>query len=371
MRVTESFNLRLFETDATADEAGPSTKLTATQNGQGLWSALRKERWLFVGAGITAISGIAAYALLPVTGMVNWPSYSVMLLWLILTATVVLSHVFADTIKMMLRGQDRPVAALWGRIDRRKVAVIGAGTLLLALNLAFFCMIKPQLGQLEDFWADPLLADLDRWIFGVDPWKLFPWFHSPFLSLTYHRGWFLWIAFATFFVLRMPAGAEKDRLLISYLMLWSFFGPLVHLAMPAAGPVFFDDLGFGDRFAGLVQEPYTRGAANYLWTGYVNKTFNPAGGISAMPSLHLATMFWTLIAIRNTRWLAAGWAFTAFIFIGSIAVGWHYFVDGVAGGIGAVLAYCLVGGKIADIFPALRRFSRFADSGGPAQPEAI
>ena len=333
------------------------------------------ERWFYVGAGITAVSGVAGYALLPFTHMVNWPSYSVFALWLVLTGTVVLCHTFWATIKMMRRGQERPFATLIAGIDRKQAKIVFAGTLLLALNLTFFLVIKAQLGQVERFWADPMFAQIDHWIFGVDPWRLFPWFHNPVLSLTYHRGWFLWIAFVAFFVLRMPAGAEKDRLLISYLMLWSFFGPLVHLAFPAAGPVFYDELGFGNRFAGLIQEPYTQGAARYLWTGYAEKTFNPAGGISAMPSLHLATMFWSLIAIRKTRWLLAGWAFTIFIFIGSVAVGWHYFVDGVAGGIGAVLCYCLAGIRLADIVPAVRRLPRLAEtptgSGYQAETEAI
>jgi hypothetical protein len=334
----------------------------------GLLPVILQQRWLFVGAGITAISGIAAYALLPVTGMVNAPSYSVASLWLTLTATVVGCHIFAATVGMARRGQERPFATLLERIDRRQVVVVGLGTLLLALNLTFFCMIKPQLGQLVAFSADPMLARLDHAMFGVDPWRLLTWFSHPVLSLIYHRGWFLWIAFVTFYVLGMPAGANKDRLLISYLMLWSFFGPLVHLAMPAAGPVFYDDLGFGNRFAELVQEPYTRGAANYLWTGYVNKTFNPAGGISAMPSLHLATMFWTLIAIRKTRWVVAGWAFTIYIFLGSVAIGWHYAVDGIVGGVGAILCYWLAGFRFGAIAERAR-LPRFAVASAAAEPQ--
>jgi hypothetical protein len=349
--------------------------LPSTQSDSGLWSALRSERWFYVGVGITAVSGLAAYALLPITKMANAPDYGPGLLWLVLAGTVFCCHIFWNTIKMARRGQERPLAALMAQVDRQRAMVVLAGALLLALNLAFFCMIKPQLGQLERFWADPLFADMDHWIFGVDPWRLFPWFHHAFLSLAYHRGWFLWIAFVTFFVLNMPAGPEKDRLLISYLVLWSFFGPLVHLAFPAAGPVFYDELGFGNRFAGLIQEPYTRGAADYLWGGYVTRSFNPAGGISAMPSLHLATMFWSIIAVRKTRWLPVAWAVTAFIFIGSIAIGWHYAMDGIVGGLGAVLCYWLAGVRTAEIIPSIRKFSRFtrppATSGCPAESEAL
>jgi membrane-associated phospholipid phosphatase len=94
-----------------------------------------------------------------------------------------------------------------------------------------------------------------------------------------------------------------------------------------------------------------------------------------MPSLHLATMFWSIIAVRKTRWLPVAWAVTAFIFIGSIAIGWHYAMDGIVGGLGAVLCYWLAGVRTAEIITSIRKFSRFtrppATSGCPAESEAL
>jgi hypothetical protein len=302
------------------------------------------ERWIGIGAGLTAGLGIAAYALLPVTRMTGAPSYDVALLWLTLVATVILCHAFRETVRMARRGEERPLAALLGRIEPKQALVVGGGSLLLALNLAFFCTVKPQLGQLVPFTADPMLADLDHLLFfGHEPWRLLMWLDHPGLALVYHRGWFLWLAFVTYWVLKQPPGAEKDRLLIGYLLLWSVFGPLVHLAFPAAGPVFFNDLGFGDRFADLRQSPETRELTAYLWSAYVHRTLDPGAGISAMPSLHLATMFWALIAVRKTRWLPFGIAFTAYIFAASIVIGWHYAIDGLAGFAGAWLCYAVAG----------------------------
>ena len=322
--------------------------------------SLRAERWLVVGAAMTTVSGIAAFALIPVTGMVNSPTLGVGLLWLILTAVVVGCHVIVGTIKMARSGDERPLAILWSRLKSKQTLFVAVGTLLLAENLLFFCIIKPQLGQLVAFTADPLLADIDYYLFGADPWLLIEWFKHPGMELIYHRGWFLWLAFVAVYLLSLPSSREKDRLLISYMMLWSIFGPLVHLMLPAAGPVFFDELGFGDRFTGLRQSDSSQTVATYLWTGYSGKIFYPAGGISAMPSLHLTTMFWSLIAIRNTRWLAFGIAFTTYIFLGSIAIGWHYAVDGLAGAVGALVCYWAAGafadGKLglASILPAKR-----------------
>lgn len=301
------------------------------------------ERGLFIGSLITALTGVVAYALLPFTGMVNLPTHSVALLWLTLTIVVVALHTFVIVVGMGLRGQSRPIATLFGMLERKQTIVVVLGSLLFAFNLAFFCMIKPQLGQLVDFSADPVLADIDHYIFGTDPWRLLEWFNHEKLSIIYHRGWFLWLAFVLYTLLKQPASEEKDRLIVSYILMWSIFGPLVHLLAPAAGPVFYDELGLGNRFIELDQSSRSLAVANYLWTGYINKEFNPAGGISAMPSLHLATMFWSIIAVRRSRWLTFSIVFTAYIFVGSIVIGWHYAIDGIVGGVGAVICYVAAG----------------------------
>jgi hypothetical protein len=301
------------------------------------------ERGLCIGAVITAASGVAAYSLLSITHMANSPTNTVATLWFTLTAVVIACNVLWTTILLAVRKEDRPIAKLKAMVDKRQAITVALGTLLFATNLAFFCTIKPQLGQLVAFSADPLLADIDRFIFGADPWRLLEWFNHDKLSIIYHRGWFLWLAFVLYYLLKLPPTADKDRLIVSYIVLWSIFGPLVHLAFPAAGPVFYDDLGLGSRFSELDQSPRSIAVANYLWGGYVTKTFNPAGGISAMPSLHLATMFWSIIAVRKTRWFWFSIAFTTYIFVGSIVIGWHYAIDGIVGAAGAFFCYGIVG----------------------------
>jgi membrane-associated phospholipid phosphatase len=64
-------------------------------------------------------------------------------------------------------------------------------------------------------------------------------------------------------------------------------------------------------------------------------------GISAMPSMHVATsVLMALYAARHARW--AGWImwiFAGLIQIGSVHLGWHYAVDGYLGGIVALAAW--------------------------------
>jgi hypothetical protein len=69
-----------------------------------------------------------------------------------------------------------------------------------------------------------------------------------------------------------------------------------------------------------------------LWTGYVNRGIQFGGGISAMPSLHLATSFsFALLGFAINRRLGLLFAlFTGLILIGSVHLGWHYALDGYA-----------------------------------------
>ena len=70
-----------------------------------------------------------------------------------------------------------------------------------------------------------------------------------------------------------------------------------------------------------------------LWDGYAHPGPDKIAGISAMPSMHCATaLIRTRIAYVHNRKLGhASAVATALIFIGSIVLGWHYALDGIAG----------------------------------------
>src|SRR5688500_3599561 len=124
-----------------------------------LMDYLRAERWLVIGAAVTAASGTLAYLLIPLTGMVNMPTAGVALLWVTLSLVVIGCHTVLQTIDLARNGEARPLSILWSRLKTRQALIVMIGTLLMAENLLFFCIIKPQLGQLVNFSADPLLAD--------------------------------------------------------------------------------------------------------------------------------------------------------------------------------------------------------------------
>jgi membrane-associated phospholipid phosphatase len=81
-----------------------------------------------------------------------------------------------------------------------------------------------------------------------------------------------------------------------------------------------------------------------LWEAKLHGTWLPFGGISAMPSIHLAmaTLF-ALLAFSVRRWL--GIVFIGYVLviqIGSVILGWHYAVDGYAGILLALLIWYAV-----------------------------
>jgi hypothetical protein len=158
------------------------------------------------------------------------------------------------------------------------------------------------------------------------------------MAIFYHRAWFGLMILTLLKVLWSAPSKDKSAIMLTYFLLWSLFGPAIHTLMPAAGPVFYARLGYGGAFSGLVSAQETARLADYLWRVYSGDRFGPASGISAMPSLHIATTAWMVIAIAifARRWLAPMVVVATLIFLLSVSLGWHYAIDGIAGAAGAV-----------------------------------
>lgn len=92
--------------------------------------------------------------------------------------------------------------------------------------------------------------------------------------------------------------------------------------------------------------PFTfRIAADYLLNLELNERVGLFGGISAMPSMHMAwTYMWAFAAWQINRGLGIVAHFYAvIIWIGSVHLGWHYFVDGLVSLIVVTIIWQLFG----------------------------
>lgn len=312
---------------------------------------MKDRDWQLPSLALTLVSGLVAIALIPsYSGIL--PALRILPLWML--ASAILGGMYGF-LAMAVAGVRDPLARIREAAthDWRRAALLVACVFLAGVNMTTFMWTKPLLNYLVPFWADPLLADIDRALFlGHDPWTLLTSLNSGPMAIFYHRGWFAMMVVTLIAVLSAPPSPEKSALMLTYFVLWSVVGPVIHSLLPAAGPIFFADMGYGDRFAGLHNVSETRAAATYLWTIYAHEGFGPGSGISAMPSLHIATTTWMLIAIRRfAPWLTVPMLFAAIlIFLLSIALGWHYAIDGIVGGalsIGCYLGFRAVYGSRA------------------------
>lgn len=295
--------------------------------------------WLVPSIALTAISGLVAFCLIPDTSGIL-PAVALLPEWMIAAGIIGCIYGFCS---MMFAGVKSPIECILEFVREPSGArLVVFGLLVAGLNMTTFMWTKPLLNYLIPFWTDPWLALIDNALFlGHDPWTLFAGLNTLPAAVFYHRGWFALLILALIIVLAAPASPKKSATLLTYFMLWSVVGPLIHTLLPAAGPIFYADLGYGDRFAGLHQVSETREVADYLWTVYAGAGFAPGAGISAMPSLHIATTTWILLAVHGfARRLFVPVAIAAaFIFVLSIALGWHYAADGIVGAVATLACY--------------------------------
>lgn len=328
---------------------------------------MSERSWLVPSTILTLLLGVTALALMPDYSVVM-PALGMLPLWLTVSALLAGFYAF---FRMVLTGVKNPVATIVrvARDDWRALLLIAVGMAVAGLNMIAFMWTKPLLNYFVPFWADPLLARIDRALFfGNDPWRLLGWLNTMPMAIFYHRGWFALMIVTLLVVLSRPPSAQKSAIMLSYFLLWTVVGPLIHSLLPAGGPVFFQKLGYGADFAGIALPDEMVRMTNYLWAYYSGGGFGPGSGISAMPSLHIATTLWMVIAIHALarRWTWAVAIPGTVIFLLSISLGWHYAVDGIVGGAAAVACYrlCL---RFYDGRPALsaRTFS------GPTSAAAL
>ena len=298
--------------------------------------------WLVPSVVLTICSGAIALLIMPNHSGVL-PALGLLPLWLFVSAALASIYAF---LRMVFARVESPFAhiARTVREDWRALLLIGTGITVAGLNMIAFMWTKPLLNHFVPFWADPYLARVDRMLFfGRDPWTLLDWLNSFGTAIFYHRGWFACMIVTLLVVLTRPASPRKSAIMMSYFLLWSVVGPVIHILVPAAGPVFFEKLGYGSEFAGLHVPAEMTQMSDYLWTVYTGEQFGPGSGISAMPSLHIATTAWMVIAIyvlaRRWTWAIALPGFL--IFLLSISLGWHYAVDGIVGALCALGCYWL------------------------------
>lgn len=267
-----------------------------------------------------------------------------------LTLGLIYVDKFAHAAPVLLVGGAAVAGLLYGRDAPTKYAINWVRTrwwnclpvlLFFLAGVTAFSNLKIQIPTVLPFYADTWFADLDEWIHGAAPWELAHrldnelWAH--FIFSIYEVLWFAqW--FGTILLVGMWSNPiARIRYLWAVALTMSIVGTLLALLLSSVGPIYYDHFIGGDRFGGLKvalssleSSVVVREYADYLLMLYTTGNTGLGGGISAMPSLHVALVVLNAFFLSSlNRWAGAvGWIFAALILYGSVYTGWHYAVDG-------------------------------------------
>jgi PAP2 superfamily len=218
-----------------------------------------------------------------------------------------------------------------------------------------FSLIKALIPAVMPYYLDPFLHAADRMIhFGQDPWALLqPVLGHPIVTYAIDRLYALWL-FVMYFALLLQITSTRDRrlrmhFLLSSMLAWIVLGSVAAMLLSSVGPCYFGKMvSAPDTYAPLmaylretVQQTPLLGSSytpeliavrvqDLLWNYYQQNDIGLGRGISAAPSLHVAST-WLIARMFQTygRHAAiAGWSFFAVILVGSVHLGWHYALDG-------------------------------------------
>lgn len=209
--------------------------------------------------------------------------------------------------------------------------------------------LKQVMPLVHPFAWDDAFARADRFLaFGWQPWQLtHAVFGSAAATIFIDRLYTVWIPLLFVLVLYVALFTPKllrARFFLSFAASWLLLGVFGAILFSSAGPCYAPLLSaagaqeYGPLMDRLHEISRTNelGAVTWqkiLWDSQAQGNYGFALGVSAMPSMHNAIAFLYVLcgfSTRNRFVRTATAIFAAVVFIGSIHLGWHYAVDGLA-----------------------------------------
>ena len=324
-------------------------------------------------AAIAAFTGVSSMIILWQAGMAKEP---VRLTYVGGAVTVIQFAILAWAATELWRSarlqEPNPARVLAARL-RDRLLLLALPMLVLPLFLASYTINKTGIAFLVGFSWDEKLANIDAAVFGTDPWRITHAFIGPMgtrvLEFFYAIGWGVAFAFTAPMIALYGSVRLVGRFYLSLLLTWLIGGNLLAYTFASAGPFLAQHStpSLAARFAPLRQsldrllppDSLILGTQDYLSASIHQPFVISGGGVSAMPSMHIATVVIYALAARGTPWRSVAVAMIGIVFVGSIHFGFHYASDALVGGLVAWLAWLASGCW----------FSRYRDAPGILAPK--
>ena len=227
--------------------------------------------------------------------------------------------------------------------DRDRMFCGAFAFVTMCLFAGTFTVAKDLIPVIHPFAWDESFAAWDRALhFGQDPWRLiWPVTGTPHITTAINAAYHLWLMLAYFLIFVACFNVSRHDKHRTYLLAdvtcWIVGGNILATIFSSVGPVYYETMGYGSDFRPLMDELYAFNEVSPVWAlplqemlidGYMND--GPVKGISAMPSMHVAsTVMMTLYAFSVSRiWGGIMTVFATIILVGSVQLGWHYAIDG-------------------------------------------
>ncbi|WP_017930848.1 phosphatase PAP2 family protein [Robiginitomaculum antarcticum] len=249
-------------------------------------------------------------------------------------------------------GEGSVFIKLHGKVKADPARLLRA-LIMLAIGAATFVWLqtnfmasKVMIPEIQPFYLDTPLRNIDKALFfGHDPYRAFQWlFDVPNILKRIDQVYTYWAALIAgtwvyCFVSERMEPSRRYQYLLAMILLWLFAGTIGAILLSSAGPVYYGEFtGDYAAYAPLIDQLYDFHGQYYLDAVNTQQIllemyYTPQmrfGGISAAPSLHIASslmlliLFWKTAIARDLLIL-----FNIVIYIGSIILGWHYAVDGL------------------------------------------
>ncbi len=197
-------------------------------------------------------------------------------------------------------------------------------------------------------WRDPFLWSIESSLLEriaalpIDP---------AIWDRLYHSSWGIELAAAFALVVIGRGGGAVLRYCVTMIILF-YVGRLLGMLNPVMGPAFYRPEMFA-YLEGSTTAEVMRLVASVMATPAEAATRTSGillGGVSAMPSLHVAmvtaTAYWLAVAGRWTLYFTVPWVLL--IWTSTVVLGWHYILDG-AGGIVLAFACIVLARRLVDL----------------------